>query len=137
MKKCPVRAPDPLQGLSPRQREILTLVAKGLTNDEIGELLSISPGTVRTHVTAVLSQLGVTNRTEAAAMFVSSEAGIERVAAVLARPAVVVGSIAAASADERSGSLAAGLTADLHSLFSRSGASSWTGPCVPTRAAGA
>lgn len=52
--------------LTARQLEVLELVAKGLTNKEIGGVLSISPGTVKVHVAAVIAALDVTNRTEAA-----------------------------------------------------------------------
>jgi len=52
--------------LSPRQLEVLELMAKGLTNREIGSVLQISPGTAKVHVAAVIKALDVTNRTEAA-----------------------------------------------------------------------
>jgi adenylate cyclase len=52
--------------LSPRQLEVLELMAKGLTNREIARVLSISANTVKTHVAAVIEALDVTNRTEAA-----------------------------------------------------------------------
>lgn len=52
--------------LSPRQREVLRLMAEGLTNAEIGEVLSIAQGTVKSHVMRVFEELRVDNRTEAA-----------------------------------------------------------------------
>jgi TolB-like protein/Flp pilus assembly protein TadD len=52
--------------LTARQREVLELAAKGLTNPEIAELLEISPGTVKVHMAAIYRILDVTNRTEAA-----------------------------------------------------------------------
>ena len=52
--------------LTPRQLEVLELLARGLTNREIAGVLGISPGTVKVHVAAVLDALDVTNRTEAA-----------------------------------------------------------------------
>ena len=55
-----------IEQLSPRQRDVLRLVARGLTNQEIGGVLRISSETVRTHVTALLTRLDVSNRTEAA-----------------------------------------------------------------------
>lgn len=55
--------------LSPRQKAILGLVAKGLTNKEIGDLLHISNNTVKIHVAAILDVLGVANRTEAAVIY--------------------------------------------------------------------
>ena len=55
--------------LTPRQMEIFALVARGLSNREISELLGISANTVKNHMVAILSSLGVTNRTEAAFAF--------------------------------------------------------------------
>lgn len=63
----PLAKNDPPQHpLTPRQLEVLELVAKGLTNQEIGDVLGISMGTARNHVAAVLEALDVSNRTEAA-----------------------------------------------------------------------
>lgn len=53
-------------GLTPRQLETLELLAEGLSNRQIADRLNISPKTVEHHVSAVLSKLGVANRTEAA-----------------------------------------------------------------------
>ena len=53
-------------GLSAREREVLTLVAQGRTNREIGERLFISQKTVGVHVGSILSKLGVSGRVEAA-----------------------------------------------------------------------
>ena len=66
-----------IEGLSTRQREILELVTKGLTNDEIAGVLKIAPTTVRTHMSQVLARLELTNRTEAAAAFLAWQAGAE------------------------------------------------------------
>jgi DNA-binding NarL/FixJ family response regulator len=55
-------------GLTPRQTEVLILLAEGLTNKEIAERLVISEKTAKNHVAAVLQTLRVNNRTRAAAI---------------------------------------------------------------------
>jgi DNA-binding CsgD family transcriptional regulator len=55
-------------GLSPREREVLALIAEGRTNREIGERLFISQKTVGVHVGNILAKLGVSGRVEAAAV---------------------------------------------------------------------
>lgn len=52
--------------LTPREREVLRLLARGLLNKEIAERLAIGEETVKTHVGNVLAKLGATHRTEAA-----------------------------------------------------------------------
>ncbi|MBP3887468.1 MAG: response regulator transcription factor [Cellulosilyticum sp.] len=51
--------------LTSKEREILTLVAEGKSNAEIGEILYITVGTVKWHMNHILSKLGVKNRTQA------------------------------------------------------------------------
>jgi DNA-binding CsgD family transcriptional regulator len=53
--------------LTLREIQVLRLVAKGLTNREISEILGVSIGTVNTHVHRILRKLGVSNRTRAVA----------------------------------------------------------------------
>lgn len=61
-------APHPLLGrLSAREREVLVLVAEGLTNRQIAERLFISETTARNHVSHILEKLGMVRRAEAAA----------------------------------------------------------------------
>ena len=52
--------------LTERERQVLALIAEGMTNKEIAQQLSLSHGTVRVYVSHVLAKLGVSNRTEAA-----------------------------------------------------------------------
>jgi DNA-binding CsgD family transcriptional regulator len=55
-----------VKSLSPRQREVLLLVAAGKSNQEIAEELSCSLNTIKRHVTAILQKLRLPNRTRAA-----------------------------------------------------------------------
>jgi DNA-binding CsgD family transcriptional regulator len=61
-------AQGPLPGLSPREREVLKLVAAGRTNRQIADELYISPKTASVHVSNILAKLGVSSRGEAAAV---------------------------------------------------------------------
>lgn len=63
------KQPSPLGGdLTAREREVLALLAEGMTNKQIAGVLTLSPGTVRLHVSNILSKLGASNRTEAATL---------------------------------------------------------------------
>jgi RNA polymerase sigma factor (sigma-70 family) len=58
-----------IEALTAREREVLLLVADGLTNAEVAERLWISPGTVRRHLENVYAKLGVRTRTAAVRAF--------------------------------------------------------------------
>ncbi len=51
--------------LRKRELEILKLIAEGLSNDEIAEILFITTGTVKWHINNIFSKLGVNKRTQA------------------------------------------------------------------------
>ena len=53
-------------GLSPREIEVLALVAMGATNDEVADMLSVSPHTVKTHLYSIFKKIGVPSRLQAA-----------------------------------------------------------------------
>jgi two-component system, NarL family, response regulator YdfI len=56
---------DLVEALTPRESEVLELVAQGLANKQIARELDISEHTVKFHISAIYRKLGVTNRTEA------------------------------------------------------------------------
>ncbi len=58
---------EPVDPLSPREEEVVVLVAQGFTNAEIGEQLHLSIATVKTHVNSILTKLGARNRVAVAA----------------------------------------------------------------------
>jgi DNA-binding NarL/FixJ family response regulator len=71
----PLTAAAEVEDLSPREREILELVADGFPNKEIASRLGLSDGTVRWHLRHVYHKLHVRSRTEAALKFRSAKAG--------------------------------------------------------------
>jgi NarL family two-component system response regulator LiaR len=64
------RPPSPGHDLTPREREVLALLVDGLNNTVIAERLVVSPSTVKSHVSNILTKLGVASRTEAATLAV-------------------------------------------------------------------
>ncbi|WP_329409687.1 response regulator transcription factor [Streptomyces sp. NBC_00704] len=67
----PVGGPE---GLSEREREVLALVARGLTNTEIAETLGLSPLTAKTHVSRIMGKLGARDRAQL--VIVAYESGL-------------------------------------------------------------
>jgi DNA-binding NarL/FixJ family response regulator len=62
------KAPDSADSLSPREREVLALVAEGRSNKAIAEALFVSPNTIKTHVSSLLNKLHADTRVELAAI---------------------------------------------------------------------
>jgi DNA-binding NarL/FixJ family response regulator len=58
----------PEVALTPREAEVLSLVARGFGNKEIGDVLGTAPGTAKAHVQSILSKLGAKDRTHAVAI---------------------------------------------------------------------
>jgi len=69
----PLAAAADMEGLSPREREILELLAQGFPNKEIAQRLGVNDGTVRWHLRHVYDKLHVRSRTEAALKFRSAK----------------------------------------------------------------
>jgi len=75
----PVSVENPLAslGLTARETEVLTWIAQGKTNHEIGIILNACTGTICKHVERILCKLGVKNRTSAAAVAFSTLAKVK------------------------------------------------------------
>ena len=71
-----VVAPRTLTGLTDREREVVTLVGAGLSNDEIAARLVVSPATAKTHVSRAMVKLGVRDRAQLVVF--AYEAGLVR-----------------------------------------------------------
>ncbi len=69
-----VPQPPLLEPLTPRETEVMRLVAGGYSNREIGEVLGTAEGTVKVHVSSILSKLGVRDRVQA--VLCALEAGL-------------------------------------------------------------
>lgn len=69
--KCPNRKLFEML-LSPREMEIVELIAQGLSNKEIGEKLFLTNGTVRNHISTILEKTGLEHRTQIAVHYLNS-----------------------------------------------------------------
>lgn len=103
--------------LTPRQLEVLELMARGLTNKEIAGALGISAGTAKNHLSAVFEALDVTNRTEAAMALSelkeSDVAPADQVPGFGARPTIAILPFDNMSSDPEQTFFADGLVEDL------------------------
>jgi DNA-binding NarL/FixJ family response regulator len=70
MQRVSQEPEPPIEQLTPREEEVLDLLAQGLQNKEIAQKLVISERTVKFHVSAILGKLEAGNRTEAVAIAV-------------------------------------------------------------------
>ncbi len=64
--------PSPGQDLTEREQDVLELMVEGLNNTQIAARLVVSPSTIKTHVSNILSKLGVSSRSEAVALALRS-----------------------------------------------------------------
>lgn len=68
--------PTPLEALTDREREVMAVVAEGLSNQEISERLFLSPATVKTHISRILTKLNARDRTQL--VVIAYESGLAR-----------------------------------------------------------
>lgn len=68
-----LETPGELEGLTPREKEILSCLVKGLRNKEIADTMGVSAETIRAHLRNIYEKLHVTSRTEAVVKFLKSQ----------------------------------------------------------------
>ena len=68
MPGLPGNCPPALAELTEREREVLALVARGLSNAELTQMLHVSMPTAKTHVSRILTKLGARDRTQLVVM---------------------------------------------------------------------
>jgi DNA-binding NarL/FixJ family response regulator len=76
--------PPSLSALTEREREILTLLSRGLSNAELGARLYLSEPTIKTHLSSIFRKLGVRDRVQA--VIAAYDAGLVEPAARMTRP---------------------------------------------------
>ncbi|MFC0216338.1 response regulator [Paenibacillus chartarius] len=76
-KLLSINEPAALEGLTAREKEILTLLGQGFNNKEMADNLFITEGTVKNHVSSLIAKLGLRDRTQAALFSVRYQAYIQ------------------------------------------------------------
>ena len=71
-------ANEAVAALTPREKEVLTYIGQGASNREIAKALYLSEGTVKNHVTRILSQLGLRDRTQAALLAQAHKSSLQK-----------------------------------------------------------
>ena len=66
----PGKKANPMEALSPKERRVLSLIAEGKTNKEIGAAFNVSEKTVRNQITSLMRKLSIERRAQAAALYV-------------------------------------------------------------------
>jgi DNA-binding NarL/FixJ family response regulator len=77
MRQVTTPAQSLLDDLTPRERDVLRLIARGQSNKEIAATLCVTEGTIKGYVSAILAKLGVADRTQAALYAVKYDVEID------------------------------------------------------------